>query len=308
MAVASASLADYMEAIARSSKAEPPAGYGYKAELELGVGFFVSEVNQCKCLEKPIVIPNGTSNFQGYRVFFAYCSKDGVESMLMGQCPPVLPATTLEPKEFPSLAAISNNFGAKDPEGSAKAGGSDYCVALRVPAEIANQVETPGRELWMVQFNMDKVSPFLQAAKEGNAADVAKGLGAGIAGNTCDENGVTALMMAIMGGSVETAQLLMDKGAELDTAEPISGRTPLMFAAQGSAPQLVEILLSKKADPAKADKEGQTPLMWAAVAGRLDAAKMLAAAGGKATTNKEGQTAAAIAEKMGHAEVAAACK
>mmetsp|Transcript_23311 Transcript_23311/g.69419 ORF Transcript_23311/g.69419 Transcript_23311/m.69419 type:complete len:82 (+) Transcript_23311:2-247(+) len=79
-----------------------------------------------------------------------------------------------------------------------------------------------------------------------------------------------------------------------------------MFAAQGSAPQLLEVLLARKADAAKADKEGQTALMWAAVAGRLDNAKILAAVGGKDTKNQEGQTAKAIAEKMGHSEVAAA--
>lgn len=308
MTTATACMADYMEAIARRSKADPPAGYGYKAELELGVGFFRWEGNGVKVLEKPVIIPSGNPLHQGYRVFFAYCSKEGVESMLSGQVPPALPATSLEPKDFPTQADIANNFGAKDAAGSAKAGGCDYCVALRVPAEIANQVETPGRELWMVQFNLDKISPFLQAAKEGNKDAVQAGLNGGIASTACDEDGVSALMMAVMAGSLETAQLLLSKGADASGAEPISGRTPLMFAAQGSNAKLVEALLAAKADATKADKEGQTPLMWAAVAGRTEAAKILAGRGNKDAKNNDGLTAAAIAEKMGHTEVAAVCK
>merc|ERR1719198_1233937 len=136
----------------------------------------------------------------------------------------------------------------------------------------------------MVQFNADKISPFLQAVKEGNKEAVEKGLA-----------GVTALMMAVMSGHAEMAQLLLSKGADASGAEPLSKRTPLMFAAQGSVPKLVEILLSAKADASKVDKEGQTALMWAAVAGRTDTAKILAAAGGKDTKNKDGLTAADIA-------------
>lgn len=306
MSVQSNCLADYMEAVARRQKAEPPQGYGYRAELELGVGFFQETKTGVKVLEKPVIIPNGDALHQGYRVFFAYCNKDGVESMLSGQVPPVLPATSRDPKDFEQLADIANNFGAKDPVGNAKAGGCDYCVALRVPSEIATQAETPGREIWMVQFNLDKVSPFLQAAKEGDKEGVTKGLQAGVPATAVDEDGVSALMMAAMVGSVDTCALLLDKGAEINAAEPHSGRTALMFAAQGSTPQLTETLLARKADASKADKEGQTALMWSAVAGRLENAKILAGAGGKDTQNKEGLTAKAIAEKMGHNEVAAA--
>ena len=111
-------LADYMEAVARRQKAEPPAGYGYKAELELGVGFFQDTNNWVKVLEKPVIIPNGDALHQGYRVFYAYCNKDGVESMLSGQVPPVLPATTRDPKDFAKTEDIATNFGAKDPRGT----------------------------------------------------------------------------------------------------------------------------------------------------------------------------------------------
>jgi len=298
-----ACLADFMEAVARGQRSDPPLGYGYKAEIELGVGFYRDDKTGCKVLERPVIIPTGLPLHQGYRIFYAYCNKDGVESMLSGQVPPILPATTREPKDFDQLADIAANFGAKDPHGNAKAGGCDYCVALRVPSEIATQAETPGREIWMVQLNLDKVSPFLQGAKEGDAKSVTKYLDMGVPATSVDEAGVSALMMAAMCGSADTCTLLLDKGAEVDGVEPTSGRTPLMFAAQGGTPQVTELLLARKADPTKADKEGQTALMWAAVAGRGDNAKILAGAGGKGTKNKQGFTAKAIAQKMGHSEV-----
>jgi len=253
-------------------------------------------------------IPNGKPLQQGYVVLYAYCSEQGVTSMLSGQLPPMLPATTKEPVEFNSKIEIADNFGNKDAQEAVKTGTTDFCVAFRVPAELATKAETPGRDIWMIRFDQDTVGPFLQAAKEGDVALVSKGLDSGIHGEAVDENGVSALMMAAMKGSVETCQVLLDNFADPNGAEPTAGRTPLMFAAQGGASTVVELLLGKKADPSKADAEGNTALMWAAVANKAATVKVLQQFGFSDMTNKEGLTALEIAEKMGHADATAALK
>lgn len=304
--MAANNLADYMEAAARNQKMEPPAGYGYSADVALRVGFLVDAKTTCKVLEKPICIPSGRKEVQGYMMLYAYCGKDGVESILSGQMPPMLPATLKEPIEFQSLTAIADNFGAKDPQ--AASSNSECCVAFRVPSELATQADTPGRDLWLVRFDQDQVGPFLQAAKDGEAAKVQKMLAAGVKGSVVDENGVSALMMAAMAGSTDTCKVLLDGNAEVNYQEPNAMRSALMFAAQGGHSAVVELLVKSSGDLSKVDSEGQTALMWAAVAGKADTARILASGGWKDAKNKEGLTALQIAEKIGHAETVAVLK
>lgn len=118
-----------------------------------------------KTSKKPVSIPSGKALQQGYVVLFAYSSEEGVTSLLSGQLPPMLPATKKEPAEFNSKAEIAHNFGCTDAEASVKKGTSDFCVAFRVPAELATKVETPGRDIWIIRFDQNSVGPFLQAAK-----------------------------------------------------------------------------------------------------------------------------------------------
>lgn len=256
-------------------------------------------------LEKPFVIPSGDSSLQGYVMLFAYSCKEGVESLLSGQVPPMLPATRKEPKHFASLEAIADNFGAKEP--AKKTENSKFCVPLRVPAAIVSQADTPGRDLWLVRFDQDRITPFLVAAKEGDAEKVSRFISeANVPGGTMDEHGVTALMMAAMTGNADTCKVLLDNGANVNAVEPTSSRTAAMFAAQGGKTEVLSGLLTAKADLAMIDSEGQTALMWAAVAGQAGAAALLAANSSKEAKNMQGMTAVQIAEKMGHVETARA--
>ncbi|CAE7424411.1 ANK1 [Symbiodinium pilosum] len=297
-------LADYMQAVMRRTKLRPPLTYGYKGDPDLGVGFWMHDTNKCKVLEKPIVIPSGLDHYQGYSVFFAYCGEEGVKHMLEGACPPILPATEKEPADFASLADIANNFGAKDPE--AAKGNSEFCVAICVPQELATKADVPGRDIWMIQFEQDRVSAFLQAAKEGNVEKLEAAMKDGIKGNLVDEHGVSALMMAAFMGSNKACEALLQGGAEVNHAERLNKRTALMMAAQGGHEEVVKSLLAAKADTKEVDSEMQTALHWAAVAGKTAVARLLASIGQKDAKNEQGETPAQVAEKMGHTETAAA--
>lgn len=305
MSMAAPNLGDYFQAKARNSAIEVPAGYGFKPyDMDLHLGFLVDVRTGCRVLDKPIVIPSGKLNNIGDLILYAYCSKEGIDSFMSGQTPPILPATTKEPAAFQSLQEIAANFGAKDPQ-AAKVN-SECCICLRVPAELATQGATPGRDIWIVRLDQDQVSPFLQAAKEGNADKVKKLLDVGLTGDLVDEHGVSALMMAAMAGSVDTCQALLSKGGDVNFVEPTSKRTALMFAAQGGHLGVVELLVASSADASKVDDEGQTALMWAAVAGKADVTRRLASIGPKDAKNLQGMTALDLATKIGHTDTIAA--
>jgi len=270
-------LSTFFEGLARKENVELPEGYGYRAEPELGVGFYVCDKNQVCALEKPLCIPSGKPFNQGYMILYAFCQKEGLVSLLNGGLPPRLLATQKEPSDFDSFEAIADNFGNKDPAKAAE--NSKYCVALRVPTTIVQQVEVENRDIWMVQFSMDRVMPFLQAAKEGDAEKVTAGLDAGADANAVDEDGVCVLMMAAFIGSLDTCKALVSRDADVNYVEPLNSRTPLMFAAQGGHTAIVSLLLENGADHSKTDSEEQTALAWAATAGKEEVAQVLRAAG-----------------------------
>eukprot|EP00439_Symbiodinium_sp_Y106_P025899 s1944_g3.t1 len=111
----------------------------------------------------------------------------------------------------------------------------------------------------------DLISPFLQAAKEGNVKKLEAGLDAGVPGNVVDEHGVSALMMAAFMGSTPACEVLLKKGAEVNHQERHGKRSALMFASQGGHLDVVKTLLTNKADTSLTDSEMQTALHWAAV-------------------------------------------
>ncbi|CAE6968401.1 secG [Symbiodinium natans] len=124
-------------------------------------------------------------------------------------------------------------------------------------------------------------------------------------GNVVDEHGVSALMMAAFMGSNDACEVLLKKGAEVNHAERHSKRTALMMAAQGGHLDVVKTLLTSKADTTQVDIEMQTALHWAAVGGRTEVARLLAALGQKDAKNEQGETPAMVAEKMKHRDTAA---
>lgn len=85
----------------------------------------------------------------------------------------------------------------------------------------------------------------------------------------------TALMVAGLFGLKAIAQLLLDKGANLE-AKDNYGMTALSWAARADQAAVVELLLDKGADPdAKDSRDGNTPLIFAIRAGYTDVARLL---------------------------------
>ena len=78
-----------------------------------------------------------------------------------------------------------------------------------------------------------------------------------------DVHGRTALLWACYAGQINSAQLLLDHGASIDLGDN-EMRTPLMWAATSSCGlPIVQLLLSRGADPQRRDASGATALVWA---------------------------------------------
>ena len=93
--------------------------------------------------------------------------------------------------------------------------------------------------------------------------------------NAAKEN---ALMMAALKGYTEWCARLIQRGAKVDR----EGWTPLHYAATGPRPPAVALLLEKGAAVDARAPNGNTPLMMAAMYGQEDSVKLLLAKGADA--------------------------
>ncbi len=148
-------------------------------------------------------------------------------------------------------------------------------------------------------------------AARGNIADVRRLLEAGVSVEYRQaRTGWTPLITAVRAGKTAVATLLLDRGANPNTAGP-TGYTPLMAATQTRNVPLIRTLLLRGADPDKATAKGLTPLMLAAgntgdVQQDLECVKMLLRGGADPDKkHTSGATAVAIARERGAASVVA---
>lgn len=90
--------------------------------------------------------------------------------------------------------------------------------------------------------------------------------------------GSTALDFAVSRGSLETARLLIDNGADVRRVYP-SGRTPLHIATRNYHTEVAALLIDRGAEVDAQDNSGATPLLEAVGKGMDDLVKLLLDAG-----------------------------
>lgn len=119
----------------------------------------------------------------------------------------------------------------------------------------------------------------LAAATQGEHIRVTELIHQGVAvDGICDEEGNTPLAMTAIRGSTETMKVLIAAGARVDAANR-DGDTPLMLAAQAGRVAAVETLLKHEASHAlcgATNNHGETALFQAALAGRGSVVQLLA--------------------------------
>lgn len=121
-------------------------------------------------------------------------------------------------------------------------------------------------------------------------------------------NGVTALQAAAGGGHLEVAQLLIDKGANINTVISQYGRTAFQAAAEGGNLEVVQFLLDKGAriNTRAAKFHGRTALQAAAGNGHLEVVKLLLGKGNDVNApagRSSRRTALQAAAEGGHLDV-----
>ena len=160
------------------------------------------------------------------------------------------------------------------------------------------------------------VTPLYLACSNGNAAMIRVLLDAGADPNAADPTGETPLMTAATVGNLDAVRLLLDRGAVVDAKDPEFRQTALMIAVRENHPPVVRLLVERHADVNAKTRTGNTPpwvlpnsipgfghgvgivrgglpdrgsrylipgglspLLYAARDGRLESARILAAAG-----------------------------
>ncbi len=130
--------------------------------------------------------------------------------------------------------------------------------------------------------------------------------------NEKDNFGMTPLLSAIRGGK-ETVEFLLDKGAEIAPKECMSGNsctidgtTTLHHAMYANNPEIVELLIKRKAPLNVIDSNGSTPLMIAVNRGSDEIAQLLIDNGADPDIKDiaYGRTALHIAASKGYQKIA----
>ena len=100
------------------------------------------------------------------------------------------------------------------------------------------------------------------------------------------------LLSATVKSDLKMAEILLQNGADPNAAD-VLGQTPLLVGAQhaGTSPKVVELLLQHGANVDARNKYGNTPLHYAAQHGRIEVAKLLLEYGAKKNLkNQYGKT------------------
>jgi ankyrin repeat protein len=141
----------------------------------------------------------------------------------------------------------------------------------------------------------------VNATKKGDKEAVRSLLQQHVDVNASQPDGATAISWAAYGDDLETADLLISAGANVNVANEDSSETPLLLACANGSAGMVDRLLKAGANPNAATWAGKTPLMQCARTGSLEAVKALLSRGSDANAKdqREGDTALmwAVAQK-----------
>ena len=128
--------------------------------------------------------------------------------------------------------------------------------------------------------------------------------GARVSLRSTSGGGLMPLHQAAVTGQSAMCELLLERGAQVDSVDE-DNNTPLHYAAACGSAASVKILLCNGADVTAAQKQGLTPAHWAAHKGHTEVLKMLLSYGAPVNaTAEEGATPLHLAANRGHMSAA----
>jgi ankyrin repeat protein len=169
-----------------------------------------------------------------------------------------------------------------------------HWAAQRRDLEMTNLLLSAGADYHIA--NRTGAKPLYLAAVNGDAGVITRLLDAGDDPNAVlTTEGETVLMLTSYTGNPKAVQVLLERGAEVNTQQ-FRGQTALMWAAAEGHADVVKLLLANGADaalsstastkPERRPPGGMTALLFAARQGRLEAVRALLDGG--ADVNKAG--------------------
>jgi len=108
----------------------------------------------------------------------------------------------------------------------------------------------------------DLDSLLIRAAKTGSRRQVEQFLKEGAMVNAKDEEGNTALMMAVRDRNIHVCKLLIDNGADMNVSNN-QGKTALLIVIPSGDYRICKLLIDNGADVNASDKDGSSALMMA---------------------------------------------
>ncbi|MGB2579161.1 ankyrin repeat protein [Elusimicrobium simillimum] len=136
-----------------------------------------------------------------------------------------------------------------------------------------------------------------------NVVGVTAMLKSGISPNVTNNSGFTPLYMAASLGEAEMVQWLLSYRANINAAAS-DGSTALIGAARYKKPQVVELLLDKGANIDAQNKKGETALYWASANNMVKSVnQLLLLKANPALKTKEGVTPYQIAQKRNYKDL-----
>jgi ankyrin repeat protein len=119
-----------------------------------------------------------------------------------------------------------------------------------------------------------------------------------------DPNGGTALHAASVAGNLKWVKYLVEHGLSIGDAKVPCAGAPLVCAALGDHPDVMEYLLSKGADIEQKDDSGGTALVAAASCGHLKSVEFLVGKGADVNARNSWMSALQFCEKRHFDDVA----
>lgn len=126
--------------------------------------------------------------------------------------------------------------------------------------------------------NLSVNARFLLAARNADPTALARSLQDGAMVNSRNRLGESALIILLKKNSVDLAQVVLDRGADVNQAA-VNGLTPLMTAAFNGQTNMALQLLAKKADPRALDQLQKNAMTYAAGEGHTDIVTLLLTSG-----------------------------
>ena len=148
------------------------------------------------------------------------------------------------------------------------------------PVEPVAEAAQPTRDTR--QTNPHAGPALVDAARAGNLEAAKQHLVAGADVDFRNQQGFTPLHVAAQEGYIKVAELLIAKGANVNTSGRLIGTTPLDSAALLGHKEMVELLIDSGADINPQIITGETPLQRAEQRGHSAIAEILRKHGGKA--------------------------